>query len=105
MFKLLYKKVKYRALTSLKEPFIYAYSAHVTNEIIANTQKYGFKGCMTSPLQVDDAKQVIKLYVDKFVENYIDDKFKSNLDIEDEFRQFLNDYQDIESINSCTNYI
>jgi hypothetical protein len=34
MLKLFYRKVKYRVLGELEAPFIYAYSAHVTNEII-----------------------------------------------------------------------
>ena len=69
MIQLLFKLVKYRALDNLKRPFIFAYSAHVTQDILQKTKTAGFDLCVDSPISKAMCENLIDKYADKFIEN------------------------------------
>lgn len=49
-FSKILKKVTLRALSLRKVPFIFAYTALVNEDVIAQTQEAGFDDCFMSPL-------------------------------------------------------
>jgi hypothetical protein len=75
-FKQLYSKVIYKALSNLKMPFIFAYSAFVDDKVRSQTNKCGFEGCFEAKLTKQILKSIVKDKISPFAEQVIENNLK-----------------------------
>ena len=60
-----YKKIKFHTLDYIKRPFIFAFSAHIDEQVTKTTTKAGFDACISSPLTMKEFDWVINNFVEK----------------------------------------
>ena len=65
-------------MDSLQRPFVFAYSAHIDQDIIKKIEEAGFDGYIESKLGPDSLTKIIHDYIETYVETIIDQKFESN---------------------------
>lgn len=73
---ILYQKVKYWSLDSLRRPYIFAYSALINNQIRERTTEAGFDGCLSAPISVQDLQDLKKNYIDKYVNQFMQEQLQ-----------------------------
>lgn len=71
MFRNLFNRLKYRSLTQLKRPYIYAYTSLVNLEVIQKAQSYGFDNVINAPMTVTTFEKIgmgkIKEFTNEFL--------------------------------------
>ena len=68
---------KYHSLDNIQYPYLFAFTANLTEEIKQSCIDTGFDGCLSSPLTMTDITDLITNYVDKFVDRYMTNQLQN----------------------------